>query len=106
MAARKHQGDDLVQGGVALHPHHLQTGHHDLPDQGIFEIKDTFNELSGFPADEAPFLAFIDDVLNFAFEIFRLRDAPAGEPLPEALKQAGGWTLGLFHVQPRICSRS
>ena len=58
VAARQDQGDDLVQGGVTLHPHHLQTGDHDLPHEGIPELKDTLDELPFLAGYEAPFLAF------------------------------------------------
>ncbi len=106
MAAGNDQGDDLVQGGVPLHPDHLQSGNHDLPHEGISELKDTLDELPFLAGYEAPFLAFIDDVLDFTLQVFRLRDDPPREHLPKALEEAGVRTFGLFHGQPRICFRS
>ena len=99
MAAVEEQADDLVQGGAFLHAHHLEAGHHDFPDQGILELKDRLNEFAFLPGDEAPLFALDDDVLDFAFEIFRLlHGRPAAEPLPEAREEAGGATLGLVHA--------
>ena len=98
VAAGQDQGDDLVQGRVPLHPHHLQAGHHDFADESISELKDTLDELPFLAGDEAPFLAFIDDMLDFTLQIFRLRDNPPGEHLPETLEEAGVRTVGLFHA--------
>ena len=79
VAARQDQADNLVQRGVPLHPHHLQAGHHDLTHQGILELKDTLDELPFLTGDEAPFLAFVDDVLDFTLQVFRLREDPSRE---------------------------
>ena len=70
-------------GRVELHPHHLQTGHHDLPDEGIPELKDTLDELPFLAGYEAPFLAFVDDVLDFTLQVFRLRDGSGGRTSAE-----------------------
>ena len=94
--------DDLVQVGVTLHPDDFQTGDHDFPDDSILELNDTLDELA-FPAsNQAPFFTDIDDILDFAFEIFRLGNVPVREALSKALKEAGRRTLGLIHAQPRI----
>ena len=106
MAARQDQGDNLVQRGVPLHPDHLQPGDHDLSDEGIPELKDTLDELPFLAGYEAPFLAFVNDVLDFTLQVFRLRDDPPGKPQPQALEETGLRTVGLFHAQPRICFRS
>ena len=98
VAAGNDQVDDLVQGGVPLHPHHLQPGHHDLPDEGIPELKDTLDELPFLAGDEAPFLALVDDVLDFTLQVFRLRDDPPGKLQPKAFEEAGVGTVGLFHA--------
>ncbi len=98
VAAGNDQVDDLVQGGVQLHPHHLQSGNHDLAHKGIPELKDTLDELPFLAGNEAPFLAFVNDVLDFTLQIFRLRDHPPGKLLPKAFEEAGVGTVGLFHA--------
>ena len=85
-------------GRVPLHPHHLQPGDHDLPHEGIPELKDTLDELPFLAGYEAPFLAFVNDVLDFTLQVFRLRDDPAGELQAKALEETGVGTVGLFHA--------
>jgi len=98
MAAGNDQGDNLVHRRGDIYPHHFQTGHHDLAHEGISELKDTLDELPFLAGYETPFLAFINDVLDFTLQVFRLREDPAGEPLPKALEETGVGTVGLFHA--------
>ena len=65
MAALRHQGDDLLQRGLVLHPHHLQAGHHDFPNESISEFKDTLDQFAFLPGDEPLLLTRVDDVLDF-----------------------------------------
>ena len=60
------------------------------------------DEFAFLAGDEAPLFALDDDVLDFAFEIFRLlHGRPAAEPLPETREEAG-----VCYSRPRPCLTS